>query len=42
MLLVLAWAALVCAAVPAVLFLWNSLLFHEPLALYLRPHPRPR
>ena len=30
MLLVLAWVALVCAAVPAVLFLWNLFLFREP------------
>jgi hypothetical protein len=30
MLLVLAWVALVCAAVPAMLFLWNWFLFSEP------------
>jgi hypothetical protein len=29
-LLVLAWVALVCAAVPALLFLWNAFLFREP------------
>ena len=32
-LLVLAWVVLVCAAVPALLFLWNSFLFREPPAL---------
>jgi hypothetical protein len=29
-LLALAWVALVCAAVPALLYLWNSTLFREP------------
>jgi hypothetical protein len=29
-LIVLAWVALVCAAIPALLFLWNSFLFREP------------
>jgi hypothetical protein len=29
-LLVLAWVALGCAAVPALLYLWNSFLFREP------------
>jgi hypothetical protein len=29
-LLVLAWVALGCAAVPALLYFWNSLLFREP------------
>ncbi|AMV26706.1 4,4'-diaponeurosporenoate glycosyltransferase [Gemmata sp. SH-PL17] len=28
----LAWVALVCAAVPALLFLWNIILFREPAA----------
>jgi hypothetical protein len=26
----LAWIALICAAVPALLYLWNSFLFREP------------
>jgi hypothetical protein len=36
-LLVLAWVALGCAAMPALLYLWNSWLFREPPAL---PSPR--
>jgi glycosyltransferase involved in cell wall biosynthesis len=32
-LLVLAWVALGCAAVPALLYLWNSFLFHAPPAV---------
>src|SRR5262245_61827632 len=30
MLVVLSWVALGCAAVPTVLYLWNSFLFREP------------
>lgn len=37
-LLVLAWVALGCAAVPALLYLWNSFLFREPPAID-RPAP---
>jgi hypothetical protein len=33
MMLVLAWVALGCAAVPALLYLWNSLLFRAPPAI---------
>ena len=32
-LIVLSWVALGCAAVPALLYLWNSFLFREPPAL---------
>ena len=35
-LLVLAWVALGCAAVPALLYLWNSFLFREPPAIVPR------
>lgn len=38
-LLVLAWAALGCAVVPALLYFWNSLLFREPPSVSDTPLP---
>jgi len=37
----LAWVCFACAAVPAVLYLWNTRLFREPPAPGAGHHPRP-
>jgi hypothetical protein len=37
--IVLAWVAFACAAIPALLYLWNSLLFREPPAVGDEPLP---
>ena len=39
--IVFAWICLVCAAVPALLYFWNSFLFREPPSLPNSPLPLP-